>query len=404
MRLLITTDTVGGVWNFTTTLTEQLLQHGHAVHLVSFGRQPSAAQQAWAADLISTTTQKRQRRAPYQPGAQPQDRQPANTRAEGPPHSPTANFTYTATTIPLEWMQTNDRAFEEGQTTLLNLTNTFHPELILSNQFCFGRLATNVPRVVVAHSDVLSWARACDPATLEPTPWLNRYTALVQSGLLSAAALAVPSAFMAAALKASFFLPANAIVIPNGAKVEPAQSPNPERKLQAITAGRLWDKAKGLDTLRDLHAPFPLLVAGDQTLDTPQTDQNWPQHLKNLGPLSQPDLHRHFRESAIYLCTSRYEPFGLAPLEAALCGCALVLRDLPSLREIWADNALYFTDQASLQTQLQRLATDPHLLADQQQRTRTHAAQYTPERMADGYLHLFHVVLQLAEHQKAHAV
>ena len=32
---------------------------------------------------------------------------------------------------------------------------------------------------------------------------------------------------------------------------------------------------------------------------------------------------------------ARYEPFGLSILEAALSGCALVLGDLPSLRELW---------------------------------------------------------------------
>ncbi len=30
---------------------------------------------------------------------------------------------------------------------------------------------------------------------------------------------------------------------------------------------------------------------------------------------------------------ARYEPFGLSVLEAALSGCALVLGDIPSLRE-----------------------------------------------------------------------
>ena len=54
-----------------------------------------------------------------------------------------------------------------------------------------------------------------------------------------------------------------------------------------------------------------------------------------LGPLAEEDLLALFQESAIYLCTSRYEPFGLAPLEAALCGCAVVANDIESLREVW---------------------------------------------------------------------
>jgi len=44
------------------------------------------------------------------------------------------------------------------------------------------------------------------------------------------------------------------------------------------------------------------------------------------------DLHRHFT----------YEPFGLAPLEAALSRCAIVANDIPSLREVWGSAAMYF--------------------------------------------------------------
>ena len=45
--------------------------------------------------------------------------------------------------------------------------------------------------------------------------------------------------------------------------------------------------------------------------------------------------------AAIYALPARYEPFGLSILEAALSGCALVIGDIPSLREIWADAALF---------------------------------------------------------------
>ena len=47
------------------------------------------------------------------------------------------------------------------------------------------------------------------------------------------------------------------------------------------------------------------------------------------------------RRASIYAEPARYEPFGLAALEAARAGCALVLGDIPSLREVWGDAALY---------------------------------------------------------------
>ena len=45
--------------------------------------------------------------------------------------------------------------------------------------------------------------------------------------------------------------------------------------------------------------------------------------------------------AAIYALPARYEPFGLTALEAGLSGCALVLGDIPSLREVWGETACF---------------------------------------------------------------
>ena len=47
MRVLLTTDTIGGVWTFSRELTAELLHLGHSVALVSVGRPPSTEQLAW---------------------------------------------------------------------------------------------------------------------------------------------------------------------------------------------------------------------------------------------------------------------------------------------------------------------------------------------------------------------
>ena len=60
-----------------------------------------------------------------------------------------------------------------------------------------------------------------------------------------------------------------------------------------------------------------------------------------LGPLAADELADWYGRAAIYALPARYEPFGLSALEAALSGCALVLSDIPSLREIWEDAAFF---------------------------------------------------------------
>ena len=63
------------------------------------------------------------------------------------------------------------------------------------------------------------------------------------------------------------------------------------------------------------------------------------EHVRLLGKLSESELARHYARAAIYCLPARYEPFGLSVLEAALSGCALVLGDIPSLRENWTGAA-----------------------------------------------------------------
>lgn len=58
-----------------------------------------------------------------------------------------------------------------------------------------------------------------------------------------------------------------------------------------------------------------------------------------------------------------YEPFGIAPLEAALCGCTVVANDIASLREVWGDDALYFDGPRSLSMLLHQLNRDKRQLA-----------------------------------------
>ncbi|MEB3829625.1 glycosyltransferase [Phormidium sp. CCY1219] len=57
--------------------------------------------------------------------------------------------------------------------------------------------------------------------------------------------------------------------------------------------------------------------------------------------MSPEELSHWYARAAIYAFPARYEPFGLSVLEAALSGCALVLGDIPRLREMWGDAAVF---------------------------------------------------------------
>ena len=192
------------------------------------------------------------------------------------------------------------------------------------------------------------------------------------------------------ALSFNFRLPEDQKVISDGLPLEPFSER--VRKLQAITAGRLWDEAKNVQMLSHVDWPMPLLIAGEALDDLGELN-----HADFVGNLPRQALLARFAESALYVCSSRYEPFGLAPLEAALCGCAVIAHDIPSLREVWGEGAIYFGDADALSKILQTLKADLQALAKAQQRSFEQAKRYSQAAMTSAYLSLFEALISRKE-------
>jgi hypothetical protein len=301
-------------------------------------------------------------------------------------------------------MENNEAAYAAAEPLLLQVAAEFLPDLLHTNQFCFGRLPLPVPRLITAHSDVLSWAAACRPGGLEASPWLENYRDLVQQGLRAADAVIAPTHWMLDALGRNFSLPdCNGVILNGRSLPAPEPAASSQRKLQAVSVGRFWDEAKGLAVLAGLNSPLPILIAGEKKLigaDTAEqssaTAKDGPDGtsaIQALGFVNEPELLNLFASSSVYIAAAIYEPFGLAPLEAALCGCAIVANDIPSLREVWADAALYFSGRTELESLLQQLESNPTVLAAAQARSHTRAKQFTAERMTAEYLSLYQSLL-----------
>ncbi len=351
MRVLMTTDTVGGVWTFTQDLVRGLLQRDCAVALASFGRLPSKPQSGWLQAMQARWGK---------------------------------NFCYQNSEVPLEWMEQNQNAYSSAAPLLIELSQEFAADIFHSNQFCFGALPLKIPKVITAHSDVLSWAECCRNGCLEESAWLKQYCYLVSRGVSRADLVIAPTNWMAQALARNFGVEQIA-TIPNGRSLYLAK--DVPKKLQAVTAGRPWDDAKNISLLQEVHPPMSLLVAGEKEYANRRVADGG--EVEFVGSLLQEELLNLFLESAVYICTSRYEPFGLAPLEAALCGCAILANDIPSLREVWGKDALYFHDADSLEKLLHELADNPELLASAQERSNFRARFYSAERMTDKYVAIF---------------
>jgi glycogen(starch) synthase len=259
---------------------------------------------------------------------------------------------------------------------LLELAEEHAVDVVHLNQLAFGALDWPCPAVVVGHSDVLSWHEAVHGAPAGPA-W-GRYAAEVTAGLRGADAVIAPTRAMAAALGRHYGVDAH--VIANGvAPGPPAADP---KEPVVLAAGRLWDAAKGLDVLDAVVSPWPVEVAGERGAA---------RRVRLLGQLPRDGLRERMARAAVFAHPARYEPSGLAPLEAAQAGCALVLGDIPSLRELWDGAALFVApgDPAALGDALDRVAADAgarHRLAAI---ASARAGPRTAQRMAAEYEHLY---------------
>jgi UDP-glucuronate decarboxylase len=108
-----------------------------------------------------------------------------------------------------------------------------------------------------------------------------------------------------------------------------------------FTAGRLWDEGENLGML-DVAAGrlgVPMRAAGP--LAGPDGGQVLFDNIHCLGTLGEEDLCRWLSARPVFVCAALYEPFGLSVLEAASAGCALILSDIPTFRELWDEVAIF---------------------------------------------------------------
>jgi glycosyltransferase involved in cell wall biosynthesis len=173
-------------------------------------------------------------------------------------------------------------------------------------------------------------------------------------------------------------------VIPNGRDPQ-AFSPGPKSPF-VFAAGRFWDKAKNVRALDKIaeRLDWPVYVAGDN-----EGVEDGCAH--RLGRLSGEDLAGWLRSAPIYALPARYEPFGLSILEAALSGCALVLGDIPSLRENWSGCALFVNpeDSDEITDAVQRLIDEPDLRKRLAESALKRAEEFGLDRFAAGYLDVY---------------
>jgi glycogen(starch) synthase len=345
LHVLMTADTIGGVWTYALELCRGLRPLGVRITLFSMGELPSEEQRREAAQL--------------------------------------SNLSLIATGHRLEWMQNGESDLARSGAELLALEKALNPDIVHINGYWHAALPFRAPVVTVAHSCVASWWAVCRGTPL-PQEWAC-YCTWVRDAVSASDILIAPTDAFLKEFQRLHGGAAATRTIWNGREGDTFRARDKHRG--ALAAGRLWDETKNIKLLCEAARGLEIDVAVAGDIVGPDGEATVVDSVELLGRLEPAELAARMAETAIFVAPARYEPFGLTILEAALCSCALVLGDIPTLRELWNGAAIFIDpeDACNLRTVLQALSVDRVRSAELGRKARARAADYSTARIATGY-------------------
>jgi glycosyltransferase involved in cell wall biosynthesis len=341
LRVLMTVDAVGGVWTYALDLARALRPLGIESVLAVLGPAPSDAQRAAAAGVRLIETG-----------------------------------------LALDWLAPDESVVRETARNVAALAEREGVDLVQINQPALAAEPMPVPVVATVHSCVATWWATVEQGSLpDAFAW---QTALVRAGLARADAIVCPSAAFAEAVRAAYRLPVAPRVVHNGRRASDMSAHGLAD--HAFTAGRLWDRGKNLAVLERAAAQLatPILAAGPT--EGPHGERVALTRIDALGTLGPVEVAQQLARRPVFVSAAKYEPFGLAVLEAAQAGCALVLSDMPTFRELW-DGAATFVDADDADGFARAVAAlidDPAARETLGAAARDRSVRFTAEAMAGG--------------------
>lgn len=360
-RVLMTLDAVGGVWRYTLDLTRALGERGIEVILAGLGPHPSQDQQA----ELETIPNKR----------------------------------VFWLDEPLDWMAGDDGQLRPLRARLLHIVEAHGIDLLHLNLPSQAQgLTVNRPIVVVSHSCVVTWWKAVRRTPLPvDLRWQHQSNRL---GLDRADLILAPSRSHAAALVRAYG-PLKGLRVLHNASLGAPQSL--EKDPFVFGAGRWWDEGKnaGLLDAAAKGSRWPVLMAG--STQGPNGESVTLRHARHLGQRSASDVGELMGRAAIFAAPSRFEPFGLAVLEAARGGAALVLADIPTFRELWSGVAVFADpdDPTAWTDAFNQLASDGEQRVLLGRLAKTRAERFSQQRQVGGLLDAYREASLLATRRAA---
>ncbi|EMD83282.1 glycosyltransferase family 4 protein [Pacificimonas flava] len=346
-QIMLTTDAVGGVWQYTVSLAAGLIDRGYGVHILTLGPTPDAAQRRGV---------------------------PAAARL-------------TSLDAPVEWMAASPAELADVAGRIAHVAEAAGADLLQLHSASLAPPAPPCPVIAMQHSCLATWWRAVrGDAPPKDFEWRIEAHA---AGLRRADLVTAPSSAFAQMTAEAYDLPRRPVTVHNGRAPLGVDELPPGDFV--LTVGRLWDDSKNVAVLDAAarHLTVPVLAAGP--LSGPNGETRRFDHLSCLGRCEESAIADLLSARPVFASTAVYEPFGLAVLEAAQAGCALVLSDIPVFRELWDGAALFAPpgDAAAFRAAIDGLFADAQRRRELGAAARLRSRQFTPGRMVAGMMDVY---------------
>lgn len=358
LKILMTADTVGGVWTYAVNLCRGLEQYNIEIHLMTMGGRPNRQQLNQVKNL--------------------------------------KNVQLYCSDYKLEWMDNPWEDVEQASNWIREVYKKVQPDLIHFNNYGQVNQIWDCPVVTVFHSCVQTWWEAVKKEDL-PNEW-KQYKETVKKALFSSNILIAPTQAILNQAHKAYGETCFSKVIYNGccSKTHTTQKKEPF----ILTAGRIWDEAKNINLLSSIAKllKWPVYVAGKVTNSLKEKELDT-QNIYFLGHLSQQELQEWMLDAELFVMPAKYEPFGLAVLEAARAGCALALGNIATLNEIWGETAVYFDPYKKEEALLvlQQLIQDNELRHQLAKKSMERAERFTEQAMAADYFEVYKNLIRQKE-------
>lgn len=354
LKILMTADTVGGVWTYAVDLCRVLQEYSVEIHLVTMGALLTADQCMQLEGL--------------------------------------KNFYLYESNHKLEWMQDPWEDVDKAGEWIESIYRKVNPDILHFNNF--GQIARgwDCPIVTVYHSCVQTWWLKVK-GEHTPAEW-EKYNVNLEKAIEASDIVIAPSIGMLEMAENLLGKFKKSKVIYNGRDLPVTHNQNKEPYI--LSAGRVWDEAKNVKLLSEIACDlsWPVHIAGNT--ENPYGGIYEPENVIFLGQLSQPEMEECMQKASIFAMPAKYEPFGLAVLEAAKAGCALALSDIETFREIWGDAAVYYdpANPDEAKKVIQGLIEDESFRNEMAAKAAIRAKDFSIQAMGSEYMKAYHELIE----------